>query len=67
MEMESVTSSLIASIGWENGILRVEFANGDSWDYLGVDEATFRSVVNAPSVGKAFLARIKGHYRAEKG
>lgn len=65
MERENVESSLIASLGYDSStsILEVEFKkNGDIWQYYDVPQNVYSGMMNA-SIGKYFLAYIKGHYK----
>jgi hypothetical protein len=62
MEMRSVYSSHVSSIGYENGNLIVEWANGRTSEYSGVPENVAEEVMNAPSIGSALRNSIKGAY-----
>jgi KTSC domain len=60
MKRTSVTSSLIKSIGHENGELHVEFHHGGIYSYMGPKvEEHYNNMLSAPSVGKYFFANIK--------
>lgn len=66
MERESVSSSMIASIGYDldAGILEIEFSkSGQVWQYFDFPESTFYEFKAAGSIGKYFLANIKNHFR----
>ena len=65
MDRDSVDSSMIASIGYDQaGIVEVEFrSSGQVWQYYDVPEITYNEVRAAGSLGKAFNAMIKNHYR----
>jgi hypothetical protein len=57
---------MIASIGYDqtSGIVEVEFRpNGQVWQYYDVPEITYNEVRSAGSLGKAFNAMIKKHFR----
>lgn len=67
MDRVPVTSSNIASVGWQpgdwtNGILEVEFVNGAVYQYTGVSRETFEALRDASSVGRYFGENIKGQY-----
>ena len=47
MERISVSSSNIASVGWEDGILEVEFTNGGVYQYQGVPEDIYAGLMAA--------------------
>ena len=66
MDRDPVDSSMIASIGYDqtSGIVEVEFRpNGQVWQYYDVPEITYNEVRSAGSLGKAFNAMIKKHFR----
>ena len=65
MDRDSVDSSMIASIGYDQtGTVEVEFrSSGQVWQYYDVPEITYNEVRAAGSLGKAFNAMIKNHYR----
>lgn len=65
MEREIVSSSMISSLGHDGSasILEVEFKNGGAvWQYFDVPESTYYELRSASSIGKYFLANIKGQY-----
>jgi hypothetical protein len=57
-----VNSSNIASVGWENGTLEVEFHDGGVYQYSGVPEAVYRAFLNAHSKGSYFHDNIRDRY-----
>jgi len=66
MDRDSVGSSMIASIGYDqsSGTVEVEYrSNGQVWQYYDVPEITYNEVQTAGSLGKAFNAMIKNHFR----
>lgn len=66
MERDQVDSSMIASIGYEqySGTIEVEFrSSGQIWQYYDVPEFTYNELRASGSLGKAFHATIKGHFR----
>ena len=62
MQMKSVFSSHINAIGYDSGNLQVEFKNGMVAVYQDVPEDVANNVLNAPSVGTALNALVKGKY-----
>lgn len=68
MERQSVSSSLLASIGYdaENEILEVEFNHGGVYQYFDVPEDVYEELMNAPSHGVYFSANIRNDYQYEK-
>lgn len=65
MNRTPVKSSHIASIGYAEGVLHVEFVNGRVYAYTDVSEGVYEMFGAAPSVGKFFHAHILGKYVAE--
>ncbi len=66
MDRDSVDSSMIVSIGYEqsSGTVEVEFrSTGQIWQYYDVPESTYYDLRAAVSLGKAFNAIIKGQFR----
>jgi hypothetical protein len=52
MKLCNVVSSNIDSIGHENGVMRVKFKNGGTYEYQGVTPEQFVAMKSAESVGK---------------
>jgi len=66
MDRDLVDSSMIASIGYDpsSGTVEVEFrSNKQVWQYYDVPESIYNDVRAAGSLGKAFNALIKTHFR----
>lgn len=51
MIMKPVSSSNVACIGFENGVLRVQFHNGYVYEYYNVPESVYKDFLHAPSKG----------------
>lgn len=64
MNRESVQSSMIASLGYDENtsILEVEFNSGAVWQYYDVPESVYYDMMNSGSIGKYFHANIRGQY-----
>lgn len=62
----SVNSSNITSIGWEEGVLEVEFKRGQVYQYQDVPEYVFQEVLHAASPGKALQSQVIGKYQEAK-
>lgn len=62
-------SSLIAATQYDPQTekLRVKFKSGVTHVYDGVTPDEYERMVSAPSVGKHFLANIKGTYPSQRG
>jgi hypothetical protein len=63
MKRTSVSSSNIASIGYEASTLEIEFNSGSIYQYFDVPEAVFNSIMNASSHGQYFNKHIKNVYQ----
>ena len=69
MNRRPVSSSNIASIGWQEseegsgeGTLEVAFRSGHLYAYQGVPQSTYQQLLGATSVGKTFRAIIMDRY-----
>lgn len=62
MNMTPVSSSNIASIGYENGTLYVAFNSGGLYAYSNVPESVYRGLMSAASHGSYLASHIKGVY-----
>ena len=65
MERTPVSSSSIASIGYDDGraVLEIEFHGGMVYQYFDVPAAEAEAMLSAGSVGRYFLEQVKGTYR----
>lgn len=66
MDRDAVDSSMIASIAYDasSGTVEVEFRSScQVWQYYDVPESTYNDLRAAGSLGRAFNAMIKTHYR----
>lgn len=61
MYRQPVSSSRIASVGWENNILEVKFHNGAVYQYYNVSHSEYVTFMNAPSLGSALSKLDKIH------
>ncbi len=59
MQRAQVQSSMIKSVGWENGTLEVEFSNGKIYTYPATEQE-HKEMMAAESIGKHFNQHIKG-------
>lgn len=62
MNMIAVSSSDIASIGYENGTMHIRFHSGGLYAYFDVPEFLYMELRSASSKGRYFHAHIKGRY-----
>jgi hypothetical protein len=66
MKRKSVTSSLIASVGYKPDTLTLEIEfkdTGSVYQYFDVPEVEFRKLMTAESLGRYFNRNIKDDYR----
>jgi uncharacterized protein len=68
MNRQAVTSSNIASIGYEanSQTLEIEFLNGGVYQYFDVPQNVYDELMNADSHGQYLNQNIKGYYRYSK-
>ena len=62
MQMKSVSSSDISSIGYEGSTLHIRFNSGGLYAYYNVPSGVYNALMSASSHGKYFHANIKGRY-----
>jgi len=65
MHRTPVESSNLRSVGYDHGILEIEFHNG-VYRYFDVPEDVYDELMNADSHGVYFHANIKNEYEWEK-
>lgn len=68
MQRQSVTSSNIASIGYDESAqtLEIEFRDGGIYQYYDVPKEVYEEFINAGSHGKYFHAHIRDEYPHSK-
>jgi uncharacterized protein len=68
MERKPVTSSNIASIGYDEktATLEIEFLNNSIYQYFDVPEQIYKGLMQADSHGQFLAQNIKGVYRYSK-
>ena len=71
MERRPVSSSNIASIGWEPdeegaGTMEVDFHSGHIYRYRNVPETVFQAALGASSVGKFIARSVIGVFDEER-
>ena len=68
MERESVSSSNISSIGYDQGseTLEIEFHNGGVYQYFDVPRGVYDELMSADSHGRYLASNIKGVFRFSK-
>jgi hypothetical protein len=64
MQLQPVNSSAIAAIGYENGVLVVQFHNNPKTYHLpNVPYSLFDTFVNAPSPGEFWNQHLRGKFK----
>ena len=68
VEMQRVESSNVWAVGYDAEFARlfVEFTNGATYRYDGVEKDLYETLLNAESVGKFLNANIKDRYATTK-
>lgn len=62
MQMISVDSSNLESVGYVNGTLHIQFHSGGLYEYTNVPASLYQGLMSAPSKGRYFHANIRGRY-----
>ena len=65
MLRQSVNSSNLSSVGYNPSqmVLEIQFNDGAVYQYFGVPQNIYTSLMNASSHGKYFYANIRDNYR----
>lgn len=68
MLRQNVSSSNVKSVGYDTDseTLEIEFHSGGIYQYLGVPEYIYNSLINASSIGGYFDEHIKDRFRFNK-
>lgn len=66
MNMVSVQSSNISSIGYEGTTLYVRFNSGGLYAYYNVPSSIYSGLMSASSHGSYLASHVKGHYTYEQ-
>jgi len=61
MQRQTVSSSRIRSIGWENNAMEVEFHNGAVYQYYDVSQLEYQRFLKSASLGSALSKLDKVH------
>lgn len=64
MQRQRVESSVLKSVAYDPGIkiLELEFNEGGTWDYFDFPPSVYKKFINAESLGRFFVLKIKGKY-----
>jgi hypothetical protein len=65
MERQPVSSTIVASIGYDkaSAMLEVEFVSGAVYQYFEVPAQVYLEVVSGESIGKAMTSAVIGRFR----
>jgi hypothetical protein len=63
MERVPVVSSVMASVGYDDNTLEIEFTRGDVYQYFDVPESIHQALMQAESHGTFFNSHVRGAYR----
>ena len=66
MIRNSVFSSNLKSVGYDDGTLEIEFHNGGIYQYFNVPDSTYSNLISAISKGRYFDTYIRPKYRYRK-
>jgi hypothetical protein len=64
MQRESVESSTLASVGYDETqfLLELEFRSGELYQYVGPSDHVYRDLMTAESKGRFFNQNIRDHF-----
>lgn len=63
MQRTPVQSSNIHSVGFENGVMEIQFHNGGLYQYFDVPAQVYEALLAAGSKGQFFAQNVRGVYR----
>lgn len=66
MQRRPVSSSNIASLGWEDGTLEIEYRSGHLYEYALVPEGLYQAALGASSVGKFVAGNIVDKFEKKR-
>ena len=64
MVLHPVKSSNIEQVGYDakEKILIIKFKKGTAYEYSNVPQSVYKNLMGAPSIGKQFIATVKGKF-----
>jgi hypothetical protein len=65
MNRRPVSSSNVASIGWDEETMEVEYRSGHIYEYHEVPESVYSGLLGAESIGRELHA-MKGRYQSRR-
>ena len=67
MIRETLTSSALRSVGWDQDVLEVEFKDGQVWAYENVPINVWKEMMNGPTTpGKYFYRNIRSQFKGAR-
>nr|DAI57245.1 MAG TPA: KTSC domain [Caudoviricetes sp.] len=61
-----VVSTNVASVGYEDQVLEVQFLNGSVYQYYNVPESIYQHLISYPHPGTFLAHAVKGRYRYQR-
>ena len=67
-KMTKVNSSAIAEVGYDKttGTLKIVFNNGSEYEYADFEEARYKEMLKAPSIGRYYNMNIRASYSVKR-
>jgi hypothetical protein len=65
MRMGTVKSELIEKVGYDNGMMRVEYSDGAVFDYFKISLSTYKALLRSHHIGTDWLA-LRGQYKFKR-
>lgn len=59
-------SKNIEAVGYEGGVLHVQFKGGRTYAYAGVPQETYDALTRADSVGSYFFSNVRNAFEATR-
>lgn len=66
IQLTPVKSSNIAKLGWNDGVLHVEFSNGGLFSYSGITNQAYNELLTAKSIGAHFAKYVRPKHKGTK-
>lgn len=66
IQLTPVKSSNISKLGWNDGVLHVEFKNGGLFSYSGITNQMYNELLGAGSIGSHFGKYIRTKHKGTK-
>lgn len=60
IKINPVNSGIIKGIGYDSGVMNVEFKTGHIYEYLDITQKEYESIINAESIGSVLKRTVLG-------